>query len=63
MPRIDPEVICHMLSIKADAKPVKQKPRKMNEERSRAISDEVDRLLQAGFIRNSTPTGSLIPSS
>jgi len=31
MPRIDLEVICHKLSIKADAKPVKQKPRRMNE--------------------------------
>jgi len=50
MPGIDPEVICHKLSIKADAKPVNQKPRRMNEERSHAINDEVDRLLQAGFI-------------
>ena len=48
---IDPEVICHKLSIWADAKPVKQKPRRMNKERSHAISDEVDRLLQADFIR------------
>ena len=50
-PGIDPEVICHKLFIKADAKPIKQKLRRMREERSRAISDEVDRLLQAGFIR------------
>jgi len=50
MPRINPSVICHKLSIKKDAKPVKQKPRRMNEEKSRAISDEVDCLLQAGFI-------------
>jgi len=48
---IEPEVICHKLSIWADAKSVKQKPKKMNEERSRAISNEVDHLLQAGFIR------------
>ena len=33
MPEIDPEVIYHKLSIKADTKPVKQKPRRMNEER------------------------------
>ena len=51
MPGIDIEVICQKLSTKADANPVKQKPRKMSEERSRAISDEVDCLLQAGFIR------------
>jgi len=48
---IDPEVICHKLSIRADAKPVKQKPRRMNEKRSRAISNKVDHLLQAGFIQ------------
>ena len=51
MPGINPEVICHKFSIKADAKPVKQKPRRMNEERSRANSEEVNRLLRAGFIR------------
>jgi len=51
MPGIDPEIICHKLSIQADAKPVKQKPRRMNEEKSRAICDKVDRLLQAGFIQ------------
>jgi len=50
MPGIDSAVICHKISIKADGKPVKQKLRRMNEEKSRAISDKVDRLLQAGFI-------------
>jgi len=30
---------------------MKQKLRKMNEEKSQALSDEVDQLLQAGFIR------------
>jgi len=47
----NPDVIYHDLSIWADAKPVKQKSRRMNEEMSRAISDEVDRLLLACFIR------------
>ena len=51
MPEIDREIICHKLSIKAKAELVKKKPRRMNEERSRAISDEVNRLLQTGFIR------------
>jgi len=50
MPGIDTGIICHKLSIKADTKPVKQKPRRMNDEQSHAISDEVDRLLQVGFI-------------
>jgi len=48
MPGIDPGVICHKLSIKANAKPIKQKFRIMNEEWSRK---KVNRLLQAGFIR------------
>jgi len=50
MPGIDPEVICHKLSIKADAKPVKQNLRRINEERSRAISDEVDRWLYSSDV-------------
>jgi len=45
MSRIDPKVICHNLSIRAYHKMIMQKPRRMNEERSRAINDEVDRLL------------------
>jgi len=48
--KIDPEVIHHKLSIKADTKLVKQNPKRMNEERSRATSNKVNRLLQAGFI-------------
>jgi len=51
MPEIDPGIICHKLSVKTDAKLVKQKSMRMNEKWSRAISDEVDRLLQADFIR------------
>ena len=51
MPEIDYEVICHKLSLMADAKPIKQKLRRVSKERSRAISDNVDHLLYAGFIR------------
>jgi len=64
MPGIDPDIICHKLSIKADAKLVKQKPRRINEEQSRSISDEVDHLLQlASFESPYTLTGSPILSS
>jgi len=50
---IDPNIICHKLSIKVDAKSVKQKPRRMNEKWSRAISDEVDpRLLGRLHLRD-----------
>ena len=51
MARIDPEVICHKLSIQTDAKPVKQKSKRMNEKKSCAISNKVNCLLKAGFIR------------
>ena len=51
MPGIDPEIICHRLSIRARAKPVKQKAQRINTERSQALSEEVDRLLKVGFIR------------
>ena len=51
MPGIDPQIICHRLSIKTGTKPVKQRARRINAERSQALSEEVDRLLQAGFIR------------
>ena len=51
LPGTSPSIICHKLSLKTDAKLVKQKPRRMNEEWSPAISDEDDRLLQADFIR------------
>ena len=42
MPRVDHSVNCHKLSILPEAKPVKQKPQKMNVEHLRALNDEVD---------------------
>jgi len=42
MPVIDSEVLCHKLSIKVDAKQVKQMLRRMNKEKGHVISDEVD---------------------
>ena len=51
MPGIDPDIICHKLSIREGAKPVKQKARRINAERSQALQEEVDRLLKARFIR------------
>lgn len=50
MPRIDLEVAQHQLNIFPEAHPVKQKPRKFALDRHKAISDEVDRLMEAGFI-------------
>ncbi|XP_059629943.1 uncharacterized protein LOC132272883 [Cornus florida] len=51
MPRIDPSVSCHSLNVNPNAKPVKQKQRRFTPERNRIISEEVDKLLDAGFVR------------
>jgi len=42
MPGINPDIICHRLAIDPEVRPVKLKSWKMNEERSQALSDEVD---------------------
>ncbi|XP_020227232.1 uncharacterized protein LOC109808591 [Cajanus cajan] len=51
MPGIDPKVMCHKLSICAEARPVAQRKRKMGTERKLAVETEVAKLLEAGFIR------------
>lgn len=48
---INPQIICHQLTIDKRQKLVKQKKRVFNQERYEAIHDEVDKLLKAGFIR------------
>ncbi|RDX98137.1 hypothetical protein CR513_18988, partial [Mucuna pruriens] len=51
MPGIDPKFMNHRLSIADGAQPVVQKKRKQGEEKRRAIREETDKLLKAGFIR------------
>jgi len=51
MPGLDPSIISHRLSILPESKMVKQKPPKMNTECFHALNEEVNRLLKAGFIR------------
>ncbi|XP_059649894.1 uncharacterized protein LOC132295604 [Cornus florida] len=48
---IDPIVSCHSLKVDPEFKPVKQKHRRFAPERNRIIAEEVNKLLQAGFIR------------
>jgi hypothetical protein len=50
MPRMDPDIACHHLSIKPGVKPVVQRKRKMGEERRKAVYEEVKRLVDAHFI-------------
>ena len=47
---IDPAVASHEFSVDPTFKPIRQKRRKLGPERSKAVNEEVDRLLEAGFI-------------
>ena len=51
MPGIPREVAKHALDIRAGSRPVRQRLRCFDEEKRRAIGEEVQRLLAAGFIK------------
>src|SRR3954466_5398034 len=51
MPGVPRELAEHKLNADPKVRPVKQSLRPFNEERRRAIAEEVRRLLAAGFIR------------
>jgi hypothetical protein len=51
MPEIPREVIEHKLEIDPTFNPIKQKERRYTPERREAIRLEVNKLLEAGFIR------------
>jgi hypothetical protein len=51
MPSIPREVTEHSLDIRAGSKPVKQRLRRFDEEKRRAIGEEIHKLLAAGFIK------------
>ena len=50
MKGIDPSVTTHELNVDPTFKPIRQKRRKLGPERSKAINEEFDRLLNAGSI-------------
>ena len=50
MPGIDPQLITHKLNVDPMRKTVKQKKRSFAPERQEAIKQEVEKLLEAGFI-------------
>ena len=50
---IHPDVMSHRLNISLDFKPMRQKRIAMDVERYNALKDEVDKLLDIGFIRES----------
>ena len=51
MPGLDPKLVEHRLVLKPDAKPVKQKLRKMDPRIEQQVKEGLEDLLKAGFIR------------
>lgn len=51
MPGIPTNIIIHKLSVDPHYPPVKQKKRSFALERQRAIKEKVDKLIKAGFIK------------
>ncbi|XP_022894074.1 uncharacterized protein LOC111408560 [Olea europaea var. sylvestris] len=51
---IDPKVSCHHLKIDPKVAPHRQKRRALNPERYEALKEEVQKLIQNGFIRKAT---------
>ena len=50
MKGIDPSITTHELNVDPNIKPIRQKRRKLGPERSKAVVEEVERLLSAGSI-------------
>ena len=51
MPGIDSDFLCHSLAMDPQVRPVRQRRRKLNEERRQVIHEETHKLLAAGHIR------------
>ena len=51
MPRININITSHDLNVDPTFKPIKQKRRKLEPERAKAVNNEVDKLLKIGSIR------------
>jgi len=51
MPGIDPDFLCHRLTMDPKVRPVRQRRRKFNEKRRQVIREETQKLLSFGYIR------------
>jgi len=51
MPGIDPDFLCHHLTMDPKVRPVRQRRRKFNEERRLVVQEETKKLLSTGHIR------------
>ena len=54
MPGLDPKIAMHRLAIKEGSRPVKQPQRRFRSELIPQIEEEVNKLINAGFIREVT---------
>ena len=50
MKGVPPEVVQHTIPIRDDAKPVQQRPYDMNPKYETIVKEDIDKLLNAGFI-------------
>ena len=62
MPGIDPDFLCHHLTMDAKVRPVRQRRRKFNEERRLIVKEETKKLLSAEHIREIQYSGWLTSS-
>ena len=51
MPGINPSIIVHKLNVSPSSPPIRQRKRVFAQERDKAIAEEVQKLLDANFIR------------
>ena len=51
MPGIDPDFLCHHLTMDPSVRPIRQRRRKFNEKKRQVIREETEKLLKAGHIR------------
>jgi len=51
MPGIDPDFLCHHLTMDPQIRPVRQRRRNFNEERRQVVRKETEKLLKADRIR------------
>lgn len=56
MSGIHPSVMTHKMAIFKEAKPIAQKKRRMGAAKATAAQEEVEKMTQAGFIREVTYT-------
>ena len=51
MKGIHPSIVSHKLNVLPTARPVRQRVRRFHPDRQKVIREEIDKLLEAGFIR------------